>query len=302
MIVRPKQRWPRLLFVWHGSVLRTIIPQLVFMAAVSSLAVITQGRVFGEKIPLNTTLLTLFGLTLAIFLGFRNNQSYERYKEARCLWGQMLFAARSLTSQALCYLPDRALATPAANLLVACAYALKHQLRDTDPHDDLCRLLGCERANALRAKCFKPLALLHELRAYLARHNGSGHMPDVHFWTVDAIGDLCKAVSGCERIASTPIPFAYSVLLHRTIFTYCVLLPFALVDATELFTPVLCVFLSYTLIALEAIADEVADPFGVAPHALALDEMTRNIERSILELCDRQLPEPMTPSHTYQLT
>jgi len=303
MIVRPRQSWLRLLFVWHGAVVKTIIPQLIFVAAMSSLAVVTQGRVFGEKIPLNTTLLTLFGLTLAIFLGFRNNASYERYKEARHLWGNMLIAARSLMSQALCYLPERAMAMPVADLLVACTYALKHELRNTDPHDDLCHLLGRQRADALRAKCFKPMAALHELRAHLIRLKGSGHLTDVEFWTIDAqIRALCKAAGGCERIASTPIPFAYSVLLHRTVYTYCILLPFGLVDAAELFTPLLCVFLSYTLIALEAIAGEVADPFGLTQSALALDAMSRHIERSVLESCEREPPEPMVPSLTFQLT
>ena len=53
MIVRPSENWFRLLFVWNSSVLQSIIPQLLFMAAVSILAVFTQGRIFGEKIPLN---------------------------------------------------------------------------------------------------------------------------------------------------------------------------------------------------------------------------------------------------------
>jgi hypothetical protein len=75
MIVRPRQNWFRMLFVWNGSVLQSIIPQLIFMAIVSSLAVFTHGKIFGEKIPLNTAPFTLFGLALAIFLAFRNNAS-----------------------------------------------------------------------------------------------------------------------------------------------------------------------------------------------------------------------------------
>lgn len=95
-----------MLFVWNGSVLQSIIPQLMFMAVFSSLAVITQGRILGEKIPLNTTPFTLFGLALAIFLSFRNNASYARFDEARHLWGNLLIASRALTSQMLCYLPE----------------------------------------------------------------------------------------------------------------------------------------------------------------------------------------------------
>ena len=43
----------------------------------------------------------LFGLTLAIFMGFRNTVSYQRFDEARHLWGQLLNSARALVSQAL---------------------------------------------------------------------------------------------------------------------------------------------------------------------------------------------------------
>jgi len=301
MIVRPNQSWFRLLFVWNGSVLQSIIPQLALMGAVSCLAVVTHGRIFGEKIPLNTTLLTLFGLTLAIFLGFRNTASYDRFKEARQCWGQLLIASRSLMSQTLCYVPERAGAI--GDLLVATVYALKHELRETDPHEDLQRLLGREPADGLRSKQYKPTAVQHELRSRLAAYNANGLISDTRFWTLETqLDEMGKAIGGCERIASTPIPFAYSVLLHRTVYTYCVMLPFGLVDATEFFTPLLCVFLSYTLIALEAIAGEVAEPFGLAPNALALDTMTRQIERSLLELGERELPEPVEPSRAYHLT
>ncbi|WP_179401374.1 bestrophin family protein [Burkholderia guangdongensis] len=304
MIVRPKENWFRLLFVWNGSVLQSIIPQLTFMAIVSSLAVFSHGRIFGEKIPLNTAPFTLFGLALAIFLAFRNNASYERFNDARHLWGSALNATRTLTSQMLCYLPpDAERRRRVADTLIAVVYALKHQLRQTDSAPDLERLLGRTRADALRRKCYKPIALLDELRRELAGLHGHAAISDTKLWMLDAqLDELCRTVGGCERIASTPIPVAYSVLLHRTVYAYCVLLPFGLVDSTEFFTPLLCVFIAYTLIALEAIASEVADPFGTAPNALALDAMTRYIERSILDLCDRELPDDVKPVRPYQLT
>src|SRR5258706_6768319 len=105
MIVRPQGHWLRLLFVWDGSVLQSIIPQLAAMLAVGCLALLTDGRIFGEKVPLNTTPFTLVGVALTIFLAFRNNASYERYCEARRIWGQLLICTRSLTSQVLNYVP-----------------------------------------------------------------------------------------------------------------------------------------------------------------------------------------------------
>jgi len=303
MIVRPRENWFRLLFIWNGSVLQSIIPQLIFMAVVSSLAVFTHGRVFGEKIPLNTAPFTLFGVALAIFLAFRNNASYERFNEARHLWGSLLNAARALTSQMLCYVPERPDTLRIAQQLIGFVYALKHELRGTDPAQDFERLLGSAQTERLRDQAYKPITILNEIRRDLASPQHRGHTSDTKLWMFDAqVDELGKIVGGCERIASTPIPFAYNVLLHRTVYAYCVLLPFGLVDSTEFFTPLLCVFISYTLIALEAIASEVADPFSTAPNALALDAMTRNIERSVLELCGCPIPDPVEPVRPYQLT
>ncbi|EGC99850.1 hypothetical protein B1M_34514 [Burkholderia sp. TJI49] len=306
MIVRPRQNWLRMLFVWNGSVLQSIIPQLVFMAVVSTLAVFTNGRIFGEKIPLNTAPFTLFGLALAIFLAFRNNASFERFKEARHLWGNLLIAARTLTSQIRRYLPDSvddAQRNRLADWLIAFTYALKHELRHTDPAPDLQRILGAARADALARKVYKPVAILDELRGEIVRALGRAPGSEATCWMFDAqLDELGKTVGGCERILSTPIPFSYSVLLHRTVYAYCVLLPFGLVDSTEFFTPLICVFISYTLIALEAIANEVAEPFGLAPNALALDAITRTVERSVLELCERELPDEFVPASTYQIT
>lgn len=305
MIVRPKKNWFSMLFVWNGSVLQTIIPQLLFLAVVSSFAVLTQGRILGEKIPLNTAPFTLFGVALTIFLAFRNNASYERFKEARHLWGNVLIASRSLTSQILCYVhegggSDRA---QLVNGLIAFVYALKHQLRHTDPTQDLVRILGRDTADRFRSKHYQPIAILNDIRGKLGRLQSGERVSDTKLWMFDGqINELEKTVGGCERIASTPIPFSYGVLLHRTVYAYCIMLPFGLVDSTELFTPIISVFVAYTLIALEAIADEVSEPFGVAPNALALDAITRNIERSLLELCNREIPEEEVPDQLYQLT
>ena len=73
------------------------------------------------------------------------------------------------------------------------------------------------------------------------------------------IGD---AVGGCERLAATPIPFTYGVIIHRTIYLYCLLLPFGLVDSICSMTPVIVVFVAYTCLALEALGSELEEPLG----------------------------------------
>lgn len=310
MIVRPQQHWLRMLFVWNGSVLQAIMPQLAIMLAVSVLAVATGGRIFGEKILLSTAPFTLCGVALTIFLAFRNNRSYDRYWEARTLWGNLLIASRTLTSQTLAYVPtgshegsqqfDR---DAFVRSLIAFAYALKHQLRNTDPYDDLEPLVGATRAIALKGRQYRPVAILNDLRTTLGGLHQRRTLGAAPLWMLDAqLNELEKIVGGCERIASTPIPFAYGVLLHRTVYAYCFLLPFGLVASLGVFTPLIAVFVSYTLIALEAIAGDIAEPFGTAPNNLALDALTRNIERSLLELCDEPVPAEVVPGPKYRIT
>ncbi|KVC51653.1 hypothetical protein WI72_25065 [Burkholderia ubonensis] len=304
MIVRPREHWLRMLFVWNGSVLQTILPQLALTLAISIVALWTGGRVMGEKVPLNPTPFTLIGLTLAIFAAFRNNASYDRYREARHLWGGVLTAARTLASQTLAY---RVFDTDGERrafmlALVAFVYALKHQLRGTDAATDLRSRLDDATYAQVEPLKFRPIAILHGLRTTLAARADAGRLADTRLWMLDArLDELVAMVSGCERIASTPIPFSYDVLLHRTIYAYCMLLPFGLVDSIGAATPFVTVFVAYTLIALDAIAHAIAEPFGAGPNHLALDAITRQIERTLLELNGEPLPDEVTPGKYYRL-
>jgi putative membrane protein len=306
MILRPTTNWWRLLFVWDGSVLQAILPQLLLMLVVSSLALLTDGRIFGVKIPLDTAPFPLVGVSLAIFLGFRNNASYARFVDARHCWGQLLIATRALTSQAISYLPADAAGFDRGLLvrrLIAFVYALKHQLRGSDPHPELARYLPPDECRRLRGLHYLPVALLDSVRAMLAgalpRESGQAQL----LWMLDGqVNALAAAVGGCERISHTPIPYPYGVLVHRTVYLYCFLLPFGLVDAIGVATPLISVFVAYTLFALEAIAQQIAEPFGRAPNCLALNAMTRNIERSLLELCGEQLPQPIQPCARYEIS
>jgi len=97
-------------------------------------------------------------------------------------------------------------------------------------------------------------------------------------------------VGGCERILNTPLPFTYHVLLHRTVYIYCFLLPFGLVDVVGWMMPVLVVFISYTFISLDAIVAEIGEPFGVESNDLALNSICRTIEYSVFEQAN--IPQP----------
>ena len=100
MIVRSRPHWLRMLFVLRGSILPTISPQLIIITLFATLVTALHGQILDWKVSLNFVPFSLIGVSLAIFLGFRNSTSYARYWEARTLWGQVLAATRSLGRQA----------------------------------------------------------------------------------------------------------------------------------------------------------------------------------------------------------
>lgn len=79
---------------------------------------------------MTATPFTLWGLTLAIFLGFRNSAAYQRFWEARTLWGDLLVSARNLTRQVRQYFPqlDREERLYLLQPLLAYPYALRNFL------------------------------------------------------------------------------------------------------------------------------------------------------------------------------
>ena len=92
------------------------------------------------------------------------------------------------------------------------------------------------------------------------------------------VADLSVVQTGCDRIANTPIPFAYSVLLNRTVYFFCFMLPFSLGSLLGLATPLLVGILAYTFLGLDALSTEIEEPFGTQSNDLPLDAMVRSIE------------------------
>ncbi|RNI25997.1 bestrophin family protein [Rufibacter latericius] len=305
MIIRERENWLRMLFVWKGSVLPDILPRLGVLLLLSAAVVFFKGRMFDYKVPLNPAAFTLLGVALAIFLGFRNNASYERFWEGRKLWGALLIDTRSLTRQALT-MSGYAASSPEAlsfvRLLIAFAYALKHQLRKTDPEADFQRLLPQELTQRLAKAQFKPILLLLELSNWVQASKEASRIDSITQAAFDHnLNQLSNIVGGCERIASTPIPYTYNVLLHRTVYLYCFLLPFGLVDNIGWMTPLIVVFVGYTFMALDSIVTEIEEPFGLEPNDLALNTISQTIEASLLEMAGEPVPPALIPKKKFIL-
>ncbi|MFO1276053.1 MAG: bestrophin family ion channel [Sphaerotilus natans] len=296
MIVRPRPHWLRMLFVVRGSILNRIAPQLLCILLLSVLVVSFHGQLLHHKITLTAVPFSLVGVALAIFLGFRNSASYDRYWEARKLWGRLLTDARSAARLAVT-MTDAATARPFVLGLAAFVHAARHQFRGRSGEDDLRRLLPADVADEVLSRRFVAMAVLLWLSRWVREQRDAGRLDSVLAMQIDqSLTGLNDAYGGCERIAYTPLPFTYSVILHRTVYLYCLMLPFGLLDSIGVMTPLMVTFVAYTFFAIEALGDEIEEPFGTAPNDLALDAMSVNIEASVRELLgDRDLPAPHKP-------
>ena len=107
------------------------------------------------------------------------------------------------------------------------------------------------------------------------------------------VAALSEMHTGCDRIANTPIPFAYSVLLNRTVYFFCFMLPFSLGSLLGLVTPLLVGILAYTFLGLDALSTEIEEPFGTQSNDLPLDAMVRTIEIELLSTLGRPTPPPI---------
>jgi putative membrane protein len=299
MIIRPKVNWWSMLFVWRGSIVRKILPQLSIVGGLSVFAVWTAGHLFRHKVPLNSTPFTLTGVSLALFLGFRNSSAYDRWWEGRRLWGSLLNTARSLTREALT-LTDGSAATERTrefvNLVIAFAYATRDQLRGK-PFQHGAELLPVPLAAEVNQARYKPALLLRAMGEWVSQRQREGVFGEVTASTFDRnLNELSNVLGGCERIASTPVPFSYSVMIHRVVYFYCALLPFGLVDAIAWMTPVVSLVIAYSFIALDVLASELEMPFDLEENDLPLDTICRTIELSLREMSGEAVEQqPMEP-------
>jgi putative membrane protein len=307
MIVRERPSAIRMFLLVRGSVLPRILPSLFVNTVIATLVTINHGDLFALKITLTTIPFTLIGLPLAIFLGFRNNAAYDRYWEGRKLWGELVLKSRNFSRQCQSLIAGPQPVAARLGLTdvrvrmiyraVAFAHALRLQLRDDKSIADLQPLLSDAEWRRVAQASNKPDFLMQRMGDDLRECLQTARIEPCLAVSIDAtMSSLTGAAAACERIKGTPIPFSYTLLLHRTAYLYCFLLPFGLVDSIGFMTPFVVAIVAYTFFGLDALGDEIEEPFGLEANDLPLDAICRSLEINLREsLDDDFVPAPLAP-------
>ncbi|ARB44581.1 bestrophin family protein [Alloalcanivorax xenomutans] len=307
MIVRDRPNPIALLIALRGSVVPDILPHILLVALfASAMTLVSQYHVLDVS-HYTVMPVTLLGIVLSILLSFRNNAAYDRWWEARKQWGQMVYEIRSLARTSATLLGNKELGNEEPDrrellgLVLAYAHALRGQLRDEDVREDLLKV---------QSPAVVEQALDHHNGAdWFLRRAGDWVGERYREGRLDSIGvslldqrltALAGVQAASERIAQTPLPFAYALLAHRTAYVYCYLLPFVLIGSLGWGTPLFVAVVAYTFFGLDRLAEHLEMPFGREANDLPLDTICRIHEISVAEALGDPAPEPL-PVVNHQL-
>jgi putative membrane protein len=290
LIVRPKASLWDILFAVRGSIAGRVVWRCLFITALACVVVLTGDLRFETMSHLGTAPFGLIGLAISIFMSFRNSAAYDRWWEGRRQWGELLVQARSLCRELSDLDADakKRIFLP----LIAFANALLARLRSED-EVAAARPWDPEAASSPNVTD----VILRKIGSELLALNKTGVLSD---WRYSSVAIRMNAISSvqaaCERIKATPLPFAYTLLIHRTVYLFCLLLPFALAPQLGWGTPIIVAFVSYTFFGLDAIGDDLAEPFSTADNSLPIKALVRTLERETMSFLGMSpLPDELKP-------
>ncbi len=297
MLIPTNPSWLRVLFWGRGTTLKRTWLRLL-LATLLAVAVTVAHRRYGLTSELSVAPFTVVGLALSIFLGFRNNTSYDRFWEGRKLWGALANTARTGARQVLTLCDaDEARKQDLIYAIIGYVHSLRLHLRSQQDYAELAPFLPQALHASLPREKNPPIAILLWLGQQFRVEYDAGRVHAMHLPLLEAtLEQLTNVQGGCERIKATPIPFMYTVLMHRVVFFYCFGLPFALVNSVGTFTPVVAAFVAYVFFGLDTLGEEIEDPFGLDAADLPLDAISRMIEVNLRQaLAEEALPPLLEP-------
>ena len=230
------------------------------------------------------------GLALSFLIGFRNNHAYDRWWEARKLWGQLINENRNLCLkvQSLAGI-DAADRDALGQLIITFADSLKDQLRGREGRDST----PAEIETDVQWR-HQPSLAAHGILELIVRWQREGHIDGWGLlWLDGQVKSLMDICGACERIRNTPLSSSYRALVRHGIAIYLAIAPFYLIEDTGLSGLPMFVMAAYFLIGIELVAEEIEEPFGAGGDNLPLERYCATIATSVREILGAsRIPDP----------
>ncbi|MCB1156676.1 MAG: hypothetical protein H7A25_15360 [Leptospiraceae bacterium] len=239
---------------------------------------------------------SFIGTTISLILAFRTNHAYDRWWEARKIWGAIINDSRSLIRQVI----NLPLIEKNSELLefqknftyrqIAWCYALGDSLRDQlnlqklEKYFPISRIKGQE--NIPNAILF-----LHSEEIREACKKGWFNSYQ-QICIEETIVRLCDSMGKCERIKKTIFPRIYSVFVQTLLYLFVAILPFGLIDYFGYTEAIIITALSSPFFMLEKAAVAMQDPFENTAHDIPVTNIAMTIEANLKQMLGEDVKTP----------
>ena len=266
------------------------------MGAYALLAVWKEHTPYAEYADFPGQIHAALTLVLGWLLVFRTNAAYNRWWEARTLWGALVNASRNLSCKLfqLVDLPEES-RRRMEKLIIAFPKALRDHLRRQPCEPEIGELLG-----GAKDAPHVPAAIVTRLYAELGELKKKGLIDGNELRLIDlemrVMLDVCGA---CERILNTRIVRSYRTFARQCIALDLATFPWGIVEQFRWWTVPLTMMTAYFMFGMETVAEHIEEPFGFDEDDLNLDAICEGIETSVRQIAstsyDRSRPLSETP-------
>lgn len=281
---------------------KTIKGDLIAITVFSIFVGFIATRHYFASLAIPLALNAIVGTAISLLLAFRTAQAYDRWWEARIVWGTIVNDSRTLIRQLKTFLPhnEEREIHDFMERQVIWNYALCESLRALPFSITIRKYLDLHTIKEANV----PNALLLSHGLHLKRLADEGKLTEFRQVQLDStLTKLCDAMGRCERIKNTVFPVSYSALIHFLIYLFTLLLPFSLDDAYPLIKAVLTAGIPTIFIVIERTAILMQDPFENGPMDTPMTNISRNIEFVLRQQLgdDVEKPEATDPDYYYVL-
>jgi len=296
MVFDDRRRFWREAFAWQGSVTPLVIPSVLafglFATVVCVLAWLGE-RQFAVRIGLEIAPFEIAGAALGLLLILRTNSGYDRWWEARKLWGGIVNQSRNVVISALAYGPgDSIWREKFVKWAAVFPHIARCNLRGEQPSSEVAALVGQDGSSQVASAGHMPSFVALKLAELLREACDGYDMDRFAFLQVDRERALLiDHIGACERILKSPLPLVYSIKIRRFIALFLLTLPFALLHRinTDWLVPLITMMVAYPLMSLDQIGIELQNPFASSNLShLPLGDISANIEKNLTGLIRAQ--------------
>ncbi len=284
---------------WFNSIKWNLLIVSIF----SSVLYFSSDYLINLNIPISVG--AFLGTAIALLLSFKLSQSYDRWWEARKIWGSIVNDSRTLVMQLHSFTnkENRTVTDRMAYRQIAWCYSLSQNLRNENASENINEFIGQQELNAISNQNNTPLALLANQSQDLAILHNDALVNDFQQIQIDnTLVQLCASMGKAERIKNTPFPKPYRLTLHLFIFIFLITLSVSLTEMPSLAEIPFLIFISIPFFLMEKIAFNIQDPFENKPMDIPMTNISRTIEINIKELLgDKNSPKPIASETFYVL-